>query len=461
MSMLKSKPVFVFIFLLLILNNESNAKNTSFPTSQSIKEINDIDQLINELPKGKLSLILIYSPSCPHCVNFHPNYQALANKYYPKVHFYQINAKESNGFRKKFVIRGFPSLWFHFNDTYRELQANYTQKYISELIETKYMFACNELNYATAKEMLGSSNASVLLSFDNSLIGFFNSNDTLKTYLDLALENKKSLRNCYYAFNRTLNRSVVYSFNDQKGINAFNKFNYVNKTNDASSTKGANSSHQRLSQQFKLFVVQKATWLYLDFKGADDLNSLDSVDNRMMIFSYKTTKQRRNYIQLIKDISLQYNSILIPYSFVLFDINSNIRMMNRHPFATQVGVYSSEPKYRNIAQVTDINNLISSMMMNNGNGSTRANKTINDADRSLINKDILKTLVNNNHYEHQGFNWYSYHKEICCIFYLIIYSLIFYIVWNYLIKSYFDQDDSYEQIMSDLEEMKVINEIID
>ena len=114
---------------------------TFFTNEKLISEINDINTLISKIEYEKrLSLILIYSTSCPHCKNFKPEYIKLSLKYNKIVSFYSMNAYKSN-FNKKFDIIGVPSIFYYYDNDYIQHYGKNNFEVISKIIDN-YIMKC-------------------------------------------------------------------------------------------------------------------------------------------------------------------------------------------------------------------------------------------------------------------------------------------------------------------------------
>ena len=76
-----------------------------FEESPYITESNDTEKLAENIKqKNKLALILLYSPYCPHCHKFAPQYENLAKEFKDYADFYSINILNNKNYRKKFSI---------------------------------------------------------------------------------------------------------------------------------------------------------------------------------------------------------------------------------------------------------------------------------------------------------------------------------------------------------------------
>lgn len=71
----------LFVFSKPDLNKRKGKKAENIKPSL-IKEINDVTYLQNYLKHKGKAIIEIYSPSCPHCVEFAPKYEEIAEIVY-------------------------------------------------------------------------------------------------------------------------------------------------------------------------------------------------------------------------------------------------------------------------------------------------------------------------------------------------------------------------------------------
>ena len=85
------------LFLILLSITFFNYIKSFFENAKFIKSSIDAEVMMKEIKKSKkLTLILFYSPSCPHCKRFEPEYIKLSEYFKNKVSFYALNAKIAN-----------------------------------------------------------------------------------------------------------------------------------------------------------------------------------------------------------------------------------------------------------------------------------------------------------------------------------------------------------------------------
>ena len=81
-------------FLILLTITFFNYIKSFFDKAKYIKNSINAEVMMKEIKQSKkLALILFYSPSCPHCRNFEPEYIKLSEYFKNKVSFYALNAK--------------------------------------------------------------------------------------------------------------------------------------------------------------------------------------------------------------------------------------------------------------------------------------------------------------------------------------------------------------------------------
>ena len=74
------------LFLIFLTITFFNYIKSFFENAKYIKSSIDAEVMMKELKQSKkLALILFYSPSCPHCRNFEPQYIKLSEYYKNKV----------------------------------------------------------------------------------------------------------------------------------------------------------------------------------------------------------------------------------------------------------------------------------------------------------------------------------------------------------------------------------------
>ena len=398
----------ILLYIIILLSSQTYC-DSSFITEES-----DLTKLLDLLKHKEFSLILIYSPYCPHCRNFAPHYEKLANAFHDRVHFYKMNAVESNSYNKKFKIRGYPSLWFYYNDSYTECNDWYTYDFLSAHIIENYLYECKKITfdeYDKIKEDFYKNKE------HNNFIVAFGGNGMIDVYKSLVNETKFYIDNCYY-INETNITSVfnntIISYSKQKGINTFTEFKYNNKNsiNDTG-----------LIDNLRKFIRKNVYNYYKNVDGEKNIYDIAVQQKDVVIFSYDSKELYEQYIRNITYLSLlNTNENNTLFDFVLFNTRNNIRYISRMKFGSK-GVYLSDRKLSKIEKIDDIK-VIEEMIIKN-------NKVVNITTSTQEQKEIIESRLGSYKKEQEEKNPSKFtlrnilFKLLCLVLYTVIFIYLF------------------------------------
>ena len=402
--------------------------------SSYIIEENDITKLLKILSHKEFSLILIYSPYCPHCRNFHPHYEKLANKFHEKVHFYKINAIESSSYRSKFNIRGYPSLWFYYNDSYTEYNQFYNYDFLEPYISKNYLFDCSKLSLNQFEAVKTDFyNNDKLMNF----VILFGKEPLISLYTQVIKENIIYIDNCYYIEEKAKNElftDTIMTYSKQKGINTFTE--YKNRAND--------DNNEFIKERLTKFIQQYLFNLYTVVEGDQNLNFLITETKSLVIFTYNSNEMFYSSLRQIKHLNLMdksENNTLFDY--ILFDYNKKNRFLSYKKFSSGPGIYLSDKKLQKIEEIKNIST-IEEMIIQNNQASISQAEIINNQLEKSKNEYYINFFTN--------FNWKSLLFKIIC---LIIYTILFF----YIFKKYNSiQNKIISDNKKDFEELKQLKD---
>ena len=194
-----------------------------FEESLYIAESIDTEKLVENIKqKNKLALILLYSPYCPHCHNFAPQYETLAKEFKDYADFYSINILNNRNYRKIFSIIGVPTLFIFYNSEFKQHKGGNSYEIVSTVLKKNYInVKCEEIDYNKFQDFKNSYPTS--RNINNYVIGFFNNNEIKENYIKITVEHIKFIDKCYYCLNNHNNEenNIIITENKQRGKNVF------------------------------------------------------------------------------------------------------------------------------------------------------------------------------------------------------------------------------------------------
>lgn len=422
---MQKKTIFIIILFILCF-----CLNYIKADSSYIIEESDITKLLNILSHKEFSLILIYSPYCPHCRNFQPHYEKLANKFHEKVHFYKMNAVESSSYRNKFNIRGYPSVWFYYNDSYTEYNQFYNYDFLEPYITKNYLFECSKLSLEQFEGVKTDFyNNDKLMNF----VVLFGKDPLLSLYTQVIKENIIYVDDCYYIEEKPKNElfnDIIITYSKQKGINTFTE--YKNRVND--------DNNELIKEKLSKFIQQYLFNLYTIVEGDTNLLFLVTETKSKVIFTYNSSKTLESSLKQIKHLSLMdksENNTLFDY--ILFDYNKKNRYLSYKKFSYGPGIYLSDKKLEKIEEIKNISSIEEMIIQNNKASVPQAEIITNQLEKSKKENKI-------------NFNWKSLFFKIIC---LIVYTILFF----YIFKKYNSiQNKMISENKKDIEELKQLKD---
>ena len=117
--------IFLIYFKFIVSESKSKHENTNqniknhdrsvLQQASLVKEINNIKLLKEFLYENQKLILEIYSPTCPHCIDFAPKYEALAKIYNDKLKFVKVDGSDSVNYYSLVKVKYFPSVFLYDN----------------------------------------------------------------------------------------------------------------------------------------------------------------------------------------------------------------------------------------------------------------------------------------------------------------------------------------------------------
>ena len=366
--------LFIFVFFITKIS-------CLFEDNPYITESNDTEKLAEHIEqKNKLALILLYSPYCPHCHNFAPQYENLAKDFKDYADFYSINIINNRNYRKKFSIIGVPSLFFYYNGEYKQHKGGNSYKIVSEVLTKNYInVQCEEIDYKKFEEFKNTNFTSS--NFNNYVIGFFSDNEIKENYIQITAEHLKFIDKCYYCLNYQNNEenNIIITENKQRGKNVFNEYNsgIINK---------------EINDNYIYFMLNKVRNIYNDIYEQSKMFLLEYQDRPILIFAYKSNEEKEDFLIQIKELDeLSNNNKNRLFNFILlkFDNVYSAKYNLNH-----YGIYISDNKLNNIQKIENITE-IENMIKRKNDNSSESESTDNNNTNNTNNNNANNNNTNN------------------------------------------------------------------
>jgi len=362
---MKKTSIFIFFFSIVLVS-------CLFEESPYITESNDTEKLDEKIKqKNKLALILLYSPYCPHCHKFAPQYENLSKEFKDYADFYSINVMNNNNYRKKFPIYGVPTLFIYYNGEYKQHKGGNSYDIVYNVLKKNYInLECEEIDYKKFLEFKNSYQNSN--NINNYVIGFFDNNEIKDNYIKITVEYLKFIDKCYYCLNNQNNEenNIIITENKQRGKNYFNEYKsgIINNT---------------INNNYISFIMNKVRNIFIDIYEQSKMYLLEYQDRDILIFSYKSESEKQDFLTKINELdelSSKYKNRLFNFILLKFDnVYSAKYKLNEY------GIYISNNKLNNIQKIeniTEIGNMI---------------KGKNDDDQEIQSENNINTNnINNN-----------------------------------------------------------------
>ena len=307
-----------------------------FKNEKLISEINDIDTLISKIEYEKrLSLILIYSTSCPHCKNFKPEYIKLSLKYNKIASFYSMNAYKSN-FNKKFKIIGVPTLFYYYDNNYIQHQNKNKFEVISNVIEN-YIMKCQLLSFNDINKLKYEK-------YKNYIFGFFNYENYTNSYFNVVNSYIGYIDKCFYYIEKNNERknkiqNFIFGFNKQRNI-TFNLTNYENNFID-----------KKFEENLTFNINYNLLNIYEEISEQKFSSLIESQDRFFILFFYQNKNEREKYINNSIELdNFGKEKKIKPFNFIL--LNNNKFIVEK--FNIKTGIYIFDYNLKNYSKIDNI-----------------------------------------------------------------------------------------------------------
>ena len=450
-----------------------------FEKAKYIKSYTDVNKLQEQLDiTGKISLILIYSDSCPHCKRFEPEFIKLSENYNNYFDFYVLPTKSN--FRVKFNIRGVPSMFFYDGNNFIEHKDRNNFETISYILENNYMKKCKEIDLEYLNNLNYEKNDK---TEQNYILGYFPNEELIsneeensdinkliiKKSFDNFINNTNQLishmDNCYYIrnlnnFNKEdktenlidgLSEGTVIIFSENKGLNIFNEYHNLLISNIDQDKDYYEKRIKDIGDLYKKFLSEKIIDYYIDITDSKMVSKLTMFAKKsILLFVYQNDKEKTEFKRKINIISGFTKNEKYPlFDYVLFKYGTNLYTLSY--YIQESGIYYIDKNFRKVSKKIDLDVILNMIKTQNeyeynpeelskvneeNNKVNNTNTTTNDVkenenEESYYNKirdDIIEkqlTTYLNHKNEEALINPRKLNSIYCFILCLIIYSLAF------------------------------------
>ena len=469
----------ILLGIILILNVQCLFEKAKYITHFS--DVNKLDKKLNT--EGKISLILIYSDSCPHCRRFEPDFIRLSETFNNYFSFYVMSSKTN--YKSKFKIRGVPTMFFFDGSKYIEHKGGNNYDTISYILENDYSKKCLEIDLEYLIDMKTKLKEKGNKYEHNYILGYFpkedNNNEkegnneiqnlitkkTLESFLNNTHKLIGLMDNCYYIrnLNNNLNneekeqdddlindlpKGTVLIFSENKGINIFREYNTLFISNEELDKDYYIKRIQDIGEVYKKFLNEKIIDYYIDITDSKMINQLSLfVKRNILLFVYKNDEQKSDYKRIINIlIGMTKNDKYPLFDFVLFKYGCNLYSLSY--FIKDSGIYYVDKNLNKISKTIDLSVIVNmintqneyefnpediSKEENSDTNITTNNQTNNISEQKdeelyynkLRENIIEKQLINylNNRIDESLLDSKSINSVLCFLICLIMYSLIF------------------------------------
>jgi len=295
------------LFLILLSITFFNYIKSFFENAKFIKSSIDAEVMMKEIKKSKkLTLILFYSPSCPHCKRFEPEYIKLSEYFKNKVSFYALNAKIAN-YKKLFTVEYIPKLFIYHKEEIKLYKGQNKFDVLVKYIQVKYLKEClfiekNEI--PKFQNDFKNDNTEF-----NYVIGLFTDKEKMNIFINETNNNINLVNYCYYSLiesNLKRNSNIVLLYNKNRGMNQFTDFQF-------------NISEDIISKYHK-FLDEKSEKMYYYINSTKDLQILSNNDKDSIIFSFNNQSQIEKIKKRINIFDMNYGN---KFKYVIMNYNNN------------------------------------------------------------------------------------------------------------------------------------------
>jgi thiol-disulfide isomerase/thioredoxin len=295
------------LFLILLSITFFNYIKSFFENAKFIKSSIDAEVMMKEIKKSKkLTLMLFYSPSCPHCKRFEPEYIKLSEYFKNKVSFYALNAKIAN-YKKLFTVEYIPKLFIYHKEEIKLYKGQNKFDVLVKYIQVKYLKEClfiekNEI--PKFQNDFKNDNTEF-----NYVIGLFTDKEKMNIFINETNNNINLVNYCYYSLiesNLKRNSNIVLLYNKNRGMNQFTDFQF-------------NISEDIISKYHK-FLDEKSEKMYYYINSTKDLQILSNNDKDSIIFSFNNQSQIEKIKKRINIFDMNYGN---KFKYVIMNYNNN------------------------------------------------------------------------------------------------------------------------------------------
>ena len=377
-----NKNINIYILIITITFSQCSL-NRGFRDAKYINDFKEYEEYkatfsINKLKNG---FLLIYSPYCPHCINFAPNYITLSEIYHGNLFFY-ATSKDHGKFQRDFSFRGFPTILFYNNGTFTEYHSQRSVAKLSKYIRNSvHQLNCTEISYNRIKTVIDD-----VYKEDerNIIIGFFKEEKTIKSFTEITYSLTYGYIDlCYYV---RKNESIT-DFNDKKFLDMKENEIWTN-----SKIKGENNFiFNEGNYQENLF--EKVINIYEDINKDEDVKLFEKMKNRdFIVFAYNKDDIKTEYINKINKLfDDNKQNIFLEYYFILYNKNTDPKKLSD---IENNKIYHTSSDFQNQIIIEDLNKFLH--ITNDNNNISPDNENKNDETNLIHNKNDLITIKESN-----------------------------------------------------------------
>lgn len=434
------------LFILLLSFIPIITSKNPFEDAKFMKEENDINKLMELLKNKEPSLILIYSPYCPHCHSFSTHYKKLAEKFHDEVHFYLMNGVENSSYGKKFDIRGYPSLWIFDGENYQELKNGYNYDYIANIItSTLIKDICHFMSFKNI-----SLNYNLFFNRNNdndekipnkTVIAFIKKEDEklLSFVKNVINKNKKLMDKCVICSDfieekgidlEYLNRRI-YSLSNQKGVSTFVNLKYYLGNKE-------NKKEEVFERELNSFLKSNLR-MFIDISHKNIPFPDEFQSENTLIFSYETEEEREQYLEYIQYLSLFNKNQNLDLDYMLYNFKSEHPTIRKKKYGISAGIFLSDKTMNSVSIVSDLHKIEEMIVMSNNidlNFNGNFNFNLPHSDEKSNNLQAVRDELNKIYQEGAIEDKPSLTPTwvlvgfIFLVIYTILFYFIFYLIYN-------------------------------
>ena len=357
------------------LNNsqkdEKNKTEDEIIIEENIYEMNstkdfDLNIKINGTENNSL-IILFYSEYCGHCQHFLPIYREISEslKNDTSLKFSKIQSSLCEDIFKKYhqiKIPGVPTIYLYQKGRFFRQEGPRKKDNVISFIYRNKNFECKEIE--TLEELSNFINQDIIFNVNEEkqyVLGIFKKSKEfdkkfiVDNFLELNSINNNIVpsKTCFYFFkDENINEDLIdknnfylkhslydkygeigdymiYSYNNQKGLNTFNLFSaYLHIQNNYSNInefkgENINKNIKIIRNKYKTFLEEKFLYKYYTINNNKEVYNFSYYYKKLFVFYYNTLDLRNFYIDEINYILSLNQSLNCDYLFVLFNTTND------------------------------------------------------------------------------------------------------------------------------------------